>query len=278
MDGLIERLRELWPIVPVVRKPRPDVLPIGIVPNPAGAGKSLAMFAWMRDQSDAGTLHHIIACPSEELIKDHHKGLLAAGIPQHALRVITSDTSKRTIRVQLRTFFTQMERAPTDPINPALHPRRDAEGAPRRAAHVELDTGEWVETRIWDPDTWSVWWDEAPEMVHFEHKAMADNHEIFSRFVHATRLPNGLMQLEPAKTLPKSFSAATTASPEDFLRRIARNINGDGFNAYCQTLCEAIANPNRLVLVQEEQWEDLVAPRRDGEGVYSKRHTVASWT
>jgi hypothetical protein len=253
-------------IVRVVMKPRTEVLPIGIVSRPAGSGKSYQMMRWMAEQAEKGTLHHIhhiIACPSLDLIREHEQALIAAGMPTSRIKVITHKTGKRTIRVQMANFFRKVAR--TEPmvllcshtamtierpaeVDTVVHPD-DAELPPDRPRR-------YIQAKVWDPNDWSLWWDEAPDVLVFGQQHCPHQHGIWTVFVRAIRLGNGLLRLEPALDLPDSFRTEDW-TPEDFLKRIARNRPLEDAFVPISDLCGAIINPNKLVLVSEDAWYDL---------------------
>jgi hypothetical protein len=243
-------------IMPRAKKPRDEHLTIRTISRPAGSGKSYQMMKWMAQQDE---LHHIIASPSLLLIREHEAALIEAGVPQERIKVITSNTGKKTVRVQLRDFFRKIP--PTEPMvllctHAAMIMERPNE---TELIETKKGSGEWVESFVWAPEDWRLWWDEAPDVLVFGQQHCPYQHRIWTPFVHATRLRSGLMQLEPANSLPDGFDTERWEAV-DFLKRIARNHPlEDAFTAI-STLCSAIANENKLVLVREDAWLDLTAP------------------
>lgn len=252
-------------------------LTVELVNAPAGAGKTWGLCVqlnrdfwqgvdkWQRDPTTPG-MRVIISCPTKELIDQYKEMLVKAGLPnRNVIKDIHSDTGSATVRVQLREYFRRLHLARE---HPAILLCTHAAMAMERPDEFELDD-DGNEVTIWNPEDWTLCWDEAPEMLQFEEMIAPFEHRIWSQYMRVVPFGANLYRVLPALDFPDWYMSVNDKipTPKDLLRVMGRNRPYDQHREPSKVLCAAVANPHKLVLVRPDEWDQLVSRGpKGGEG------------
>lgn len=267
-------------------------LSIQLVDAAAGAQKTRSLIAYLADKHVAGeTLHMMVASPTTKLAGQTARGLVEAGVPQHAVKIITHETSKKTVRMQLQAVLQKTR--PDDSMvilcthaamqldRPNLTEQvddpRDLEAAKREGRKPKQ-----TERVIWDPKEWDLTWDEAPEILAFENTPVPSLQWTWGAFVEAVpdKEFDRVVELKPRRDWDDRQYERSEAPfgtnrdgeaymPVDMLQFWSRNKPHDCMIAPVSKLLGAIAAPHKRVLVSKEQWLDLTENRfgtKDADG------------